>query len=286
MAGSSSSSPWATPLEPHQQAWFQSMNYGHRGPGAPAGPLHAPGLDPAGKGAPPPPPNSAPPAHAAYIHPPGARGVWDDVSAPPRAPGGAPAAPGGAAAAGAPPYVPPTDPLTTLGWLKHLHDPHVLYFEWHYLKIIHKFLTKDWYLIQGGSCEQALAKWLEVFDVLELDLKARRDLMLLAQTGNVGRTHANKIMWTILSGPALEPKYLDISNLVTSMVFKARRDFDRPPREHGDLSWWWWTCYEHVYRRDLKWCPAQVPTSYWVLSVGPGERPLAPPACWGSQPAR
>ena len=174
--------------------------------------------------------------------------------------------------------------LTTLGWLKHLEDPAFQYFEWQYQRQILRFLTQRWWLLQGGSDDQALQELLMVFKVLELDNKAKRDLMLLAQTGFVGRAHANKILWAVLSGPALDTSYQDLSNLVTQWVYKARRDFDRPPREHGDLSWWWWTCFDDLYRKDKRWGPDQIPTTRWILATGPGGRPLPPPQCWG-QPA-
>ena len=43
-------------------------------------------------------------------------------------------------------------------------------------------------------------------------------MFLLAQRGIVGRTHANKLLWKLLTGPALQPTYPDLSNLVTDMV--------------------------------------------------------------------
>ena len=149
------------------------------------------------------------------------------------------------------------------------------YFEWHYHRQILRFLTTRWYLLQGGTNDEAMQEWILVFKVLELDNKARRDLMLLAQSGFVGRAHANKVLWEILSGPALDPKYQDLSNIVTQRVYKARRDFDRPPREHGDLSWWWWSCFETLYKRDMRWGPDQIPTHHWNLTTGNGGRPLA-----------
>ena len=54
-------------------------------------------------------------------------------------------------------------------------------------------------------------------------------MFLLAQSGQVGRAHANKILWQLLSGPALDPLYADLSNLVTHEVYKARENFDWPP---------------------------------------------------------
>ena len=97
----------------------------------------------------------------------------------------------------------------------------------------------------------------------------------------MGRTHANKILWQLLSGPALDPLYVDPSNLVTHEVFKARKYFDRPPRQHRHLEWWWWTCYETPYKGDLKWSPGAVPSGTWHRKEGDGGQPLQPPECWG-----
>ena len=176
--------------------------------------------------------------------------------------------------------------MTTLGWLKHMKDPKAPYFDWLYRKNLHKILTEKWWIMQSGVNDEALHLWLDVFKLLEFDKKARRDLLLLAQSGLVGRTHANKVLWYIMTGPALDPTSQDLSNLVTNMVYTARRDFDRPPREHEDLKWWWWTCYQFPYRRDLRWSPAELPKEAWQVNYGPGGKPLPPPECWGITRAR
>ena len=110
--------------------------------------------------------------------------------------------------------------------------------------MIHKFLTERWWVLQSGTGDEALEQWILVMKVLELDNKAKRDLFLLAQSGIVGRGHANKILWRLLTNEALDPAYQDLSRLVTNLVYSARRDFDRPPREHADLRWWSWRCYD------------------------------------------
>ena len=174
--------------------------------------------------------------------------------------------------------------LTTLGWLKHLNDPYFEYFEYHYLKVIHRFLTDRWWILQSGFDEEALQEWMQVMKVLELDKKATMDLILLAQSGLPGRCKANEVLFQLLSKEALDPTYEDLSHKVSNAVGWARRSFDRPPREHGDLKWWWWTCYDEPYARDLRWSPLQVPRGVWTLQQGPGGRPLAPPGCWGQLP--
>ena len=171
--------------------------------------------------------------------------------------------------------------LTTLGWLKYLEDPAFRYFEYLYLKNIHRFLTERWWILQAGHDQEALEEWIQVFRILELDQKAMRDLFLLAHSGLVGRTKANEVLWNILANEALDPTYQDLSHKVTSMVYWARRSFDRPPREHGDLRWWCWSCYDTPYKRDLRWSPQEVPTRAWTLTMGPGDVPLQPPHCWG-----
>ena len=76
-----------------------------------------------------------------------------------------------------------------------------------YLKFIHESLTEDWGIIQGGTDNEALDKWLTIFSTIELDRKVQVDLMLLAQAGLAGRAEANEIMWDILSVWALKPEY-------------------------------------------------------------------------------
>ena len=168
--------------------------------------------------------------------------------------------------------------------MKHMQDPNAPYFEWHYLHLIHSFLTEHWWVLQSASDEKALLLLKQVLKVLELDQKAKRDLFLLLQSGPVGRCHGNKILWKVLSGPALDPVYRDLSNLMTSEVYKTRRVFDRPPRGHKDLEWWWWTYYSYPAKKDKRWAPDDLPQGLWYLHMGPGQKPLAPPECWGARP--
>ena len=48
-------------------------------------------------------------------------------------------------AAVAPGRGPPPKTLHSIGTLKRTEDPHVEFFEWHYKKILHKFLVWDWF---------------------------------------------------------------------------------------------------------------------------------------------
>ena len=94
-----------------------------------------------------------------------------------------------------------------------------------------------------GVDEHAVRLWWEILQVLEIDKKAQLDLLILAQSGPVGRAHANKTLWDLMSNWALNPTYQDLSNKVTNDVGWSRRNMDRPPRGHKDLQWWTWTRY-------------------------------------------
>ena len=172
--------------------------------------------------------------------------------------------------------------LTTLGRLKHIQDPSFEYFEWHYLSFIKKCLTDYWWILQGKSDDEALSLWYLIFRILELDRKAQIDMLLLAHSGLVGRTVANEILWNLLSKWALDPRYEDLSHKVSSEINWARRRFDRPPRNHQDLWWWSWRCYEVPDRNQ--WSPLQVPRVPWSLRKGDDGRPLPPPECWELDP--
>ena len=123
--------------------------------------------------------------------------------------------------------------------------------------------------------------WWKIFQVLELDKKARLDLVLLAQSGGVGRTYANKIMWDLLSNWALEYTYRDLSNKVSSEVKWVRMEFDRPPAGHKDLRWWRWEFLQVVPKHMAPWSSKAHLKESWELQLGPGGEPLPPPLCWG-----
>ena len=130
--------------------------------------------------------------------------------------------------------------LTTIGWLLYLRDPAADYWEYFYLKFLHRNLTHNWYIIQFGSDLKAKQLWWEICQVLELDRKSQRDLLILAHTGAHGRAHANRILWKLMSDWALQVPYRDLSNLVSHEVNIAHQSLGRPPREHKDLDWWTW----------------------------------------------
>ena len=178
-------------------------------------------------------------------------------------------------------WQPPKVTLTTLGWLKFLDEPPFEHFEWHYLKFLHQCLTTKWYTIQFGVDDEALKLWYLVFKVLELDQKAQLDLMLLAQSGHIGRGHANKIMWGLMSNWALDDIYEDLSHKVSNAVGCTRRLFDRPPADHRDAEYWSWERYDVPVKNMVPWCPKNTPKGQWDLRRGKDGEPFPPPWCWG-----
>ena len=178
-------------------------------------------------------------------------------------------------------WTPPKVTLTTLGWLKYLDDPSFQHFEWHYLKFLHKCLTTKWYTIQFGVDDEALNLWYLVFKVLELDQKAQLDLMLLVQSGHIGRGHANQLMWDLMAYWALDDTYEDLSHKVSNQVGWARKAFDRPPVGHRDAEWWSWKAYDVPTKQMEPWCPTKRPQGSWDLRMGVDGEPFPPPWCWG-----
>ena len=143
-------------------------------------------------------------------------------------------------------------------------------------------------MLQAGSDRNTELLWREVMEVLELDRKARRDLYLLAQSGKVGRCHANKLLWDLLSGPALDPRYPDMSNWTSKEVLRHRKMFDRPPRCHEDMKYFYWAQLDDVFQTPLRpFLVSEVPVGgNWTLVMGTGPaagRPLPPPHCWGQR---
>ena len=176
----------------------------------------------------------------------------------------------------------PKKRLTTLGLMYYYNHPHFAYFEAKHLHFLHTCLTSKWWKLQAGAGQETLEILLNIFRVLELDRKAQQDFMLLFQSGLVGRTQANKVLWDLLSKWSLELPYEDLSHKVTNAVGFARRSFDRPPRAHPDLVWWTWnrlrTPVENEHFSPLR-VPRQVQRCR--ILMGPGGMPMPPPHCWG-----
>ena len=136
-------------------------------------------------------------------------------------------------------------------------------------------------MIQFDVDREAMDLWYLIFRVLELDRKAQLDLMLLAQSGHIGRGHANKIMWDLMSKWALDVTYEDLSHKVTNAVGWARKEFDRPPRGHKDAAKWTWKAYDVPTKEMAAWCPTKAPADGWDLRMGANGEPYPPPWCWG-----
>ncbi len=149
--------------------------------------------------------------------------------------------------------------LTTLGLLKRFNDEFFIWFELQHLKFLHENLTIHWPDLQKGHSDETMDRLAFIFDVTELDRKARMDFMLLYQTGIVGRTCANKLLWLLMSTWAVGPEYKDISCKVSSEALTFRKSFERPPRWHSDNNDWTWIRLEVPDRRLLMWCPLSVP---------------------------
>ena len=114
--------------------------------------------------------------------------------------------------------------------MKHLDDPTLPWWEHYYLKFLRKNVTINWAHLMFGVDKKAMQLWWEVFQVMELDKKSQLDLRMLAQSGPVGRSYANKILWDIMANWALQRTYRDLNNKVTNEVNWARKNMDRPPR--------------------------------------------------------
>ena len=168
--------------------------------------------------------------------------------------------------------------FTPLGVLKQLGHRDFPYFEYKYLCYIRETLVYKWPLVQGGVDTAAWQKWAEILQVLELDVKSMWDLFLLAHQGRAGRSEANEILWDVLSGPALDPDYRDLSHKVTNLVGRARRHIDRPPARHEDRAYWTWSHY--WVPRNPAFSPDAVPREPFSIYTTPRGRPIAPPHCW------
>ena len=165
-----------------------------------------------------------------------------------------------------------------LGLLKSRNDPHFTYVEHKFRVWVQEKLTADWKTIQCGHDARAKALWVEIFQHLELDAKAIRDLLLLAHMGVAGRAEANEILWTLLSVWALKREYLDLSHKCSNLVGEARQAIERPPPSHKDRASWRWQRY--WVPRHERFSPANGPRGAFEVVAGPGGVPLEPPRCW------
>ena len=137
--------------------------------------------------------------------------------------------------------------------------------------------------MQSGTDDTMAQHWFYIMQMLELDRKCKMEMFLLCQSGRVGRAYANQILFETLLTEALQKPYRTLSNLVTAKIKKARRNFDRPPRESwGDLRWWSWRSYDDIDWGNMHvWSPEGVPAELEFMRFGEGGQPLKPPWCWG-----
>ncbi len=96
-----------------------------------------------------------------------------------------------------------------------------------------KFLRnchRDWVNLERGkaSDKDTLRATNEIFDVLELDSKARDDFIDLYKTR---RTSANKIMFLLLNTWARDSRLSNIGSMVSSECMKAKETVRRPEVE-------------------------------------------------------
>ena len=174
----------------------------------------------------------------------------------------------------------------TLGILQALGHEGCHYYEFKFLNWVHRILTVDWAIVQGGTLDgQANVKWIEICRTLELDRKSSVDLFLLAHQGRVGRSEANEILWFLLSDAALQEPYRDLSNLCSSKVGQVRYKLDRPGPTHH--SWtsddpWRWSNYDHP--RNPNFSPLAVPPGPTNVVRGHRGIPLNPPQRWRPVP--
>ena len=179
------------------------------------------------------------------------------------------------------PAAPPHDqggPLRLIGHLKATGDPHFAFFDHKILAWVQVKLTRDWKVLQCGHDARAKTLWAEVFQVLELDEKAVRDILLLMHLGTAGRAEANEILWNLLSVWALKREYKDLSHKTSSLVNEARQVLERPPATHKDRASWRWQRYWEP--RHSRFSPTSGPRGAFELVTGPGGVPLEPPRCW------
>ena len=152
------------------------------------------------------------------------------------------------------------------------------FLDWRFRTQILEFTTNSWPIIQGGTDEEALELWRDIAHHLEFDARTWDSFMFLAHQGPAGRAEANKILWDVLTNICL----LDHTNLnhkMATLIGKARRVIDRPPKDHSDRKDW--TYLRAIEpRAAIKQFAAQSVPEKPVIITGAGGVPLAPPYCW------
>lgn len=172
-------------------------------------------------------------------------------------------------------------PDMSLGVLKKNNHPHFEALEWLFRKRLHSLATTFWPKVQGGTSEEALELWKDIWRVLELDADSWMELMILVHQGPVGRAEGNKVLFEVLTRWACTRDYKNLSRKVSSMLGASRRAIDRPPDNHRDLEGWSWR--KALVSRYPEFLAEAVPSDPRICT-GPGGAPRAPPGCFGPPP--
>ena len=172
-------------------------------------------------------------------------------------------------------------PDMSLGVLKKAKHPDFEALEWLFRKRLWDLSTNFWPKVQGGTDDEALEMWKDIWKVLELDADSWMDIMLLVHQGPVGRSEANQILWEVLTKWACSREYKNLSRKVSSMIGASRRAIDRPPDNHRDLEGWSWR--KALISRYPEYLAEAVPADPRVI-MGPGGVPRAPPGCFMPPP--
>lgn len=169
----------------------------------------------------------------------------------------------------------------SLGILRRIGHEGFEYLEWQYKKQLQDLATRLWPLVQGGTGEEALELWKDIWCLLELDADSWMDLMLLTHQGPVGRSEANKILWDLLTRYAVTSEFKNLSRKASSLMSASRRAIDRPPDNHRDLDMWTWR--KALDARYPEFLASTVPADPRVVTEEGGV-PRPPPGCWQPPP--
>lgn len=172
-------------------------------------------------------------------------------------------------------------PDMSLGVLKKANHPDFEALEWLFRKRLWDLATTYWPKVQGGTDEEALEVWKDIWKVLELDADSWMEMMLLVHQGPVGRSEANMILWEVLTKWACSREYKNLSRKVSSLIGASRKAIDRPPDNHRDIEGWSWR--KALISRYPEYLAGAVPADPRVIT-GPGGVPRAPPGCFVPPP--
>ena len=71
--------------------------------------------------------------------------------------------------------------------MQRVEDENFEYFEFEYRVWSYRILTTHWPQAQGGMYLEAMARWFEIFLILELDRTTEVNVLLLSHLGATGR---------------------------------------------------------------------------------------------------